>query len=176
MSSKVSISAQRTLRSTDSTSHYFSNDCTKIATKTVLKKSRMRRNNIDDVKQELDSDVQCVTENVSQPAETVEMLKKRKIAVKERTKEENLSCKDVQKWEPIDWKMQLKNIEKMREKRDAPVDSMGCEAIADGKADVKVFNRFCKIIRGCYISHFGPSNHNKWFRYFATAIFFITRC
>ncbi|GAA55643.1 guanine nucleotide exchange factor VAV2 [Clonorchis sinensis] len=41
-------------------------------------------------------------------------------------------------WEPANWRLQLQNITQMREDRDAPVDIMGCERLADRKADPKV--------------------------------------
>ena len=36
------------------------------------------------------------------------------------------------------WRYFLENIEKMREKRDAPVDIMGCDRLSDETADPKV--------------------------------------
>ncbi|KAG5448030.1 Endonuclease III-like protein 1 [Clonorchis sinensis] len=42
-------------------------------------------------------------------------------------------------WEPANWRLQLQNITQMREDRDAPVDIMGCERLADRKADPKTF-------------------------------------
>ncbi len=35
------------------------------------------------------------------------------------------------KWEPVDWKLTLENIRKMRSNFDAPVDGMGCEKCVD---------------------------------------------
>lgn len=35
-----------------------------------------------------------------------------------------------EKWEPINWKVIMENIEKMRSQSDAPVDSMGCDAVS----------------------------------------------
>nr|CAB3264467.1 endonuclease III-like protein 1 [Phallusia mammillata] len=37
------------------------------------------------------------------------------------------TAKTKLKWEPDKWEMQLENIRKMREMKDAPVDTMGCE-------------------------------------------------
>ncbi|KER25088.1 hypothetical protein T265_07380 [Opisthorchis viverrini] len=42
-------------------------------------------------------------------------------------------------WEPANWRLQLQNITQMRKDRDAPVDVMGCERLADRKADPKTF-------------------------------------
>lgn len=41
-------------------------------------------------------------------------------------------------WRPVHWEEQLKNIEKMRSAKDAPVDTMGCERIADPEMDPPV--------------------------------------
>ncbi|VDQ02912.1 unnamed protein product [Trichobilharzia regenti] len=43
------------------------------------------------------------------------------------------------KWEPSKWRIQLDNIRKMRESRDAPVDTMGCERLANESEDPKTF-------------------------------------
>ncbi|CAH8448170.1 unnamed protein product [Schistosoma turkestanicum] len=43
------------------------------------------------------------------------------------------------KWEPLHWRAQLSNIRKMRESRDAPVDLMGCERLADETEHPKTF-------------------------------------
>lgn len=40
---------------------------------------------------------------------------------------------------PYKWEEQLKNIMKMRESRDAPVDTLGCHMIADVLAEPKVY-------------------------------------
>lgn len=37
-----------------------------------------------------------------------------------------------------DWREQLENIRRMRAKRDAPVDLMGCERLSDASAEPKV--------------------------------------
>ncbi|THD20970.1 Endonuclease III [Fasciola hepatica] len=42
-------------------------------------------------------------------------------------------------WEPPNWREQLTNIVRMREIRNAPVDTMGCERLADSTEDPKVF-------------------------------------
>lgn len=42
------------------------------------------------------------------------------------------------KWEPEQWKQVLENITKMREKRSAPVDSLGAGKCYDETADEKV--------------------------------------
>ena len=47
-----------------------------------------------------------------------------------------LEVKEVS--EPKNWRYFLENIEKMREKRDAPVDIMGCDRLSDETADPKV--------------------------------------
>ncbi|VDD85129.1 unnamed protein product [Enterobius vermicularis] len=46
---------------------------------------------------------------------------------------------------PYKWEEQLKNIMKMRESRDAPVDTLGCHMIADVLAEPKVF-RFQTLV------------------------------
>jgi hypothetical protein len=38
------------------------------------------------------------------------------------------------KWEPACWRELLRNIEVMRQQRDAPVDTMGCDKICDDSA------------------------------------------
>lgn len=38
-------------------------------------------------------------------------------------------------WEPQNWKEALQNLEKMREKKGAPVDTMGCHMAADLNAE-----------------------------------------
>ncbi|KAK4472598.1 hypothetical protein MN116_003836 [Schistosoma mekongi] len=43
------------------------------------------------------------------------------------------------KWAPLQWRTQLNNIRKMRESRDAPVDLMGCEKLADETEHPKTF-------------------------------------
>lgn len=42
------------------------------------------------------------------------------------------------KWEPTNWRQQLKNMYEMRKNRDAPVDSMGCDVISDVTAKPEV--------------------------------------
>ncbi|XP_067672023.1 endonuclease III-like protein 1 [Haliotis asinina] len=63
-------------------------------------------------------------------------------AVKHETKCNN-TCTEVQvkreKWEPPNWRNQLSNIYQMRSKRDAPVDTMGCDVISDTRAAPEVF-------------------------------------
>lgn len=54
--------------------------------------------------------------------------------VKSKSKSEAVSIN----WEPTYWRAQLANIEKMRQNRDAPVDTMGCEKCPDEKAEPKV--------------------------------------
>ncbi|CAD5124098.1 DgyrCDS12400 [Dimorphilus gyrociliatus] len=44
-----------------------------------------------------------------------------------------------EKWEPENWKIHIKNIEKMRSEREAPVDTMGCDAVGDKKAEGHVY-------------------------------------
>lgn len=44
------------------------------------------------------------------------------------------------KWEPSVWKRQLDNIYEIRQARDAPVDTMGCDVISDNKAPPEVIN------------------------------------
>ena len=43
-----------------------------------------------------------------------------------------------EKWQPPLWKQQLLNIYEMRRRRDAPVDTMGCDRISDEKAEPRV--------------------------------------
>ncbi|CAH8490852.1 unnamed protein product [Heterobilharzia americana] len=43
------------------------------------------------------------------------------------------------KWEPAKWQTQFNNIRKMREKRDAPVDVMGCERLAVESEEPRTF-------------------------------------
>ncbi|VDP82831.1 unnamed protein product [Echinostoma caproni] len=45
----------------------------------------------------------------------------------------------MKQWEPKNWREQLANIDRMREARDAPVDTMGCERLASRIEDPKVF-------------------------------------
>lgn len=42
------------------------------------------------------------------------------------------------KWQPTLWRQQLLNIYEMRRRRDAPVDVMGCDRIADRNAEPRV--------------------------------------
>lgn len=42
------------------------------------------------------------------------------------------------RWQPPDWFTTFENILLMRTKANAPVDSMGCHALADKDADSKV--------------------------------------
>uniref|UniRef100_T1JNU5 Endonuclease III homolog n=1 Tax=Strigamia maritima TaxID=126957 RepID=T1JNU5_STRMM len=42
-------------------------------------------------------------------------------------------------WQPENWRETLANIEKMREKRDAPVDSMGCHKCSDETLEPEVY-------------------------------------
>ena len=42
-------------------------------------------------------------------------------------------------WEPPNWRQQLQHIKEMREERDAPVDTMGCDVISDHTATPQVF-------------------------------------
>ncbi|CAH8470217.1 unnamed protein product [Schistosoma rodhaini] len=53
--------------------------------------------------------------------------------------EDGVSEPMKRKWEPLNWRVQLSNIRKMRESRDAPVDSMGCERLADETEHPKTF-------------------------------------
>ncbi|CAH8454779.1 unnamed protein product [Schistosoma haematobium] len=53
--------------------------------------------------------------------------------------EDGVSEHMKRKWEPPNWRAQLSNIRKMRESRDAPVDSMGCERLADETEHPKTF-------------------------------------
>ena len=88
--------------------------------------------------------------NISQLAEqTTEIPKQRKIEEKyEKIKtevksepEENAKAKSPGKGEksfkpvtpPENWSDMLENIRKMREKRDAPVDTMGCQKCYEGQ-------------------------------------------
>ncbi|VDP79529.1 unnamed protein product [Schistosoma mattheei] len=52
--------------------------------------------------------------------------------------EDGVSEHMKRKWEPPNWRAQLSNIRKMRESRDAPVDSMGCERLADETEHPKI--------------------------------------
>jgi endonuclease III len=51
--------------------------------------------------------------------------------------EKKVSASKKTKFSPKNWETVLANIREMRSKKDAPVDSMGCERIADQKADKK---------------------------------------
>lgn len=42
------------------------------------------------------------------------------------------AAKKCKGFEPANWQQVLENIREMRKKRDAPVDSMGCEKCFDG--------------------------------------------
>ncbi|XP_046352813.2 endonuclease III-like protein 1 [Haliotis rufescens] len=61
-------------------------------------------------------------------------------AAKQKKKSDNIEV-DVkrEKWEPPNWRNQLKNIYQMRSRRDAPVDTMGCDVISDTQASPEVF-------------------------------------
>ena len=48
------------------------------------------------------------------------------------------STSKISRWEPPSWEEQLCNIEEMRRKRDAPVDTMGCDVISDQNASSEV--------------------------------------
>lgn len=72
-------------------------------------------------------------------------IKKEEIAVTDVKVEKRSSTKikpEVEpkqtKWEPEQWKQVLENITKMREKRSAPVDSLGAGKCYDETADEKV--------------------------------------
>ena len=49
-------------------------------------------------------------------------------------------------WEPLLWRVQLENIKKMREKRDAPVDLMGAHALAEQTTVVTAEVRICDVV------------------------------
>lgn len=58
---------------------------------------------------------------------------------------ENLASNiENMKWKPKDWSLKLDNIRKMRSALDAPVDTMGCERLAQTSADPQV--RFTNVI------------------------------
>ncbi|XP_070579877.1 endonuclease III-like protein 1 [Ptychodera flava] len=46
---------------------------------------------------------------------------------------------EAPKWQPPLWREQFANVREMRKKRDAPVDSMGCERVADQYAAPQVY-------------------------------------
>ena len=54
------------------------------------------------------------------------------------TEEEKSPAAKKEKWQPPLWKQQLLNIYEMRRRRDAPVDTMGCDRISDDKAEPRV--------------------------------------
>ncbi|XP_046556598.1 endonuclease III-like protein 1 [Haliotis rubra] len=61
-------------------------------------------------------------------------------AVKDETKSYNREVQvKREKWEPPKWRNQLSNIYQMRSKRNAPVDTMGCDVISDTRAAPEVF-------------------------------------
>ncbi|VDD81684.1 unnamed protein product [Mesocestoides corti] len=55
------------------------------------------------------------------------------------------SCGDIEdlaklpSWQPPKWYATLENIQRMRVRRNAPVDTMGCDQLADERADPKTF-------------------------------------
>lgn len=55
------------------------------------------------------------------------------------------AVKDMEDWEPPNWKIILENIRKMRFKMDAPVDTMGCHKCADENADDKTRRYHCLV-------------------------------
>lgn len=50
------------------------------------------------------------------------------------------------RWEPPDWRTQLQNINEMRKKRDAPVDTMGCDVISDALASPEVMHLWQRLL------------------------------
>nr|XP_061791367.1 endonuclease III-like protein 1 [Nerophis lumbriciformis] len=52
--------------------------------------------------------------------------------------DEGGSTANMEQWEPLDWKKQLRHIREMRSSRDAPVDNMGAEKCYDTKAPPNV--------------------------------------
>ena len=58
-------------------------------------------------------------------------------SVKQELKKEK-DIEDTISWEPLNWRLLLSNIQKMREKRDAIVDGLGCERCSDEEKGTKV--------------------------------------
>lgn len=69
------------------------------------------------------------------------------------------------KWEPEHWKQILENIKKMREKRSAPVDSLGASKCYDQTADEKVSTTISyQIFLNIFINEFpDPEISNSCF-------------
>uniref|UniRef100_A0A336MN70 Endonuclease III homolog n=1 Tax=Culicoides sonorensis TaxID=179676 RepID=A0A336MN70_CULSO len=51
----------------------------------------------------------------------------------------------VQKWEPVNFKQTLKNIQEMRKEHPAPVDTMGCDMFQDESQEPKVCRFHCLV-------------------------------
>lgn len=124
----------------------------KFFTKSRLTRSKMIKKTVDSDNETLETCVRVKVEpkfaensvhdlKKEQP-NNISIGKKRK-GKKEKTelKYETENSVDVkkEKWEPTNWRQQLKNMYEMRKNRDAPVDSMGCDVISDVTAKPEVY-------------------------------------
>ena len=61
-----------------------------------------------------------------------------------KQEEDIKDIEEVVAWQPKNWRIILKNIQMMRQKRDAVVDSQGCERCSDEERGTKV--RKCAVL------------------------------
>ncbi|KAL5290553.1 NTHL1 family protein [Megaselia abdita] len=84
-------------------------------------------------------------EELPSTSKVIPELKKSK-PISKKVKESGIcAVKDIEDWEPPNWKTVLENIRKMRVEKDAPVDTMGCHKCADEDADDKTRRYQCLV-------------------------------
>ena len=89
------------------------------------------------------------------------------------TEEEKSPAAKKEKWQPPLWKQQLLNIYEMRRRRDAPVDTMGCDRISDDKAEPRVSRtRSTCTFKGSARTSFAQSTKLYNFQHFIFSINF----
>lgn len=88
----------------------------------------------------------AITSTDSAPVETTKKRRKNiKISYDDSTEddpkvESEYFKSTLSQWFPSDWKLILNNIQKMRNKFDAPVDTMGCEQCVNREDTDKVYS------------------------------------
>lgn len=131
-------SLRRSSRLLETTSHYFATH-TPVKEKDNIKKRRTQRQDYNATTEHSSANVNELLQNTATSTNEQQELSVGKSKADEVVLAEVSQSKCcVAKWEPKNWKLQLCNIEEMRKNRDAPVDSMGCEALADKTGDPKV--------------------------------------
>ncbi len=142
---------RRSLRSFDGSgsSQYFSSSTTEESELTPKRKRKETNTRLPEevsvasklkqCKAQQDAEL-CTAANIQSCNEKTEKGLEIKIKqVEDHTiKIENKFLSVTSKWEPSNWQTQLMNIEKMRQSRDAPVDTMGCDKCYDETAEPKV--------------------------------------